>query len=54
MNNFTQQLILWCIKHNYPLPDTSKDEGKYAGLRDCFKNVVRTNNSRKLQYCKPR
>ena len=25
---------------------------RYEGLNECRKNVVRTNNSRKLQYCK--
>lgn len=27
---------------------------RYEGLEACRKNVVRTNNSRKLQYCEAR
>lgn len=32
----------------------SQANSKYEGLEACRKNVVRTNNSRKLQYCKAR
>lgn len=32
----------------------SVDSNPYEGLEACRKNVVRTNNSRKLQYCKTR
>ena len=49
-----EQLIAWCLKHGYPLPfkSDSEQETKYEGLEECRKNVIRTNNSRKLQYCK--
>ena len=30
----------------------SNSSNPYEGLEACRKNVVRTNNSRKLQYCK--
>ena len=53
-----QQLIVWCQEHGYPLPvlsvHASDEEEKYAGIEECRKNVIRTNNSRKLQYCKAR
>lgn len=46
-----EQLIAWCLKHGYPLPCKPEEE-RYDGLEECRKNVIRTNNSRKLQYCK--
>lgn len=30
----------------------SLSSDKYEGLEACRKNVIRTNNSRKLQYCR--
>lgn len=45
-----EQLILWCAVHRVPTPQLKED--KYEGLEACRKNVVRANNSRKLQYCK--
>lgn len=47
-----EQLIAWCLKHGYPLPFKREEDAKYEGLEECRKNVIRTNNSRKLQYCK--
>lgn len=51
-----QQRIVWCKEHGYPIPvlstHASEAENKYDGLEECRKNVIRTNNSRKLQYCK--
>ena len=32
----------------------SQESNPYEGLEACRKNVVRTNSSKKLQYCKPR
>lgn len=50
-----EQLIAWCLKHGYPLPfkpEKDEEDERYEGLEECRKNVIRTNNSRKLQYCK--
>lgn len=47
-----EQLIAWCLKHGYPLPFKPEEDERYEGLEECRKNVIRTNNSRKLQYCK--
>jgi hypothetical protein len=45
-----EQLKLWCAVRHLPTPQANND--KYEGLEACRKNVIRTNNSRKLQYCK--
>ena len=29
------------------------EQSEQSVIRECFKNVVRTNNSKKLSYCKP-
>ena len=49
-----QQVAAWCKEHGYPIPclPNPKQEDRYDGIKECFRNVVRTNNSRKLQYCK--
>lgn len=55
--SMAEQVVLWCMKHGYPIPAPSASatqDSKYKGLHECFRNVVRTNNSRKLQYCKAR
>lgn len=58
MNSSLQmQVALYCSKHGYPIPTLEikqSEEDKYEGLKECFRNVVRTNNSKKLQYCKAR
>lgn len=56
MNSSLQmQVALYCSKHGYPIPSLKQpEEDKYEGLKECFRNVVRTNNSKKLQYCKAR
>ena len=57
--SMSEQIVLWCMKHGYPIPVPSAsalqtDNDKYEGLPECFRNVIRTNNSKKLQYCKSR
>lgn len=55
--SMSEQVVLWCRKHGYPMPSASTHSAsndKYEGIKECFRNVVRTNNSCKLQYCKPR
>lgn len=49
-----EQLILWCARQGAPVPCLSTSNDKYAGLEACRKNVIRANNSRKLQYCEAR
>lgn len=29
------------------------EQPEQSVIRDCFKNVIRTNSSKKLSYCKP-
>ena len=58
-HSLAEQVTLWCMKHGYPIPVPSASipsdsDDKYEGLNECFRNVIRTNNSRKLQYCKAR
>jgi hypothetical protein len=50
----TVQLLYaaWCRARLCEHASQSKDSNPYEGLEACRKNVVRTNNSRKLQYCK--
>ena len=51
----TVQLLYaaWCRAHQSKASNPCQSN-PYAGLEACRKNVVRTNNSRKLQYCTAR
>lgn len=56
-HSLAEQVALWCTRHGYPInvpsASTHSDfDDKYEGIKECFRNVIRTNNSRKLQYCK--
>ena len=61
MNSTLQeQLRLWCARHGVEAPSKNVEapsknveapSKKYYGLEECFKNVIRTANSKKLSYC---